>query len=93
VASELTVLALIIETLVVRHYGLATVFITPLAILLTEAAHGVAMAPYSLMQARLSAAPTHVRYRNQSAIQDPPPRLIFSGSAFREAMLDLHSGQ
>lgn len=53
VAGVLTVLALIIETLVVRHYGLATVFITPLAILLTEAAQGVAMAPYSLMQARL----------------------------------------
>jgi hypothetical protein len=36
VAGVLTALALIIETLVVRHYGLANVFITPLAILLTE---------------------------------------------------------
>jgi uncharacterized membrane protein YccC len=53
VVGVLTALALIIETLVVRHSGLANVFITPLAILLTESAQGVAMAPYPLMQARL----------------------------------------
>lgn len=53
VAAVLTALALVIETLVVRHYGLATAFITPLAILLAEAGQGTAMAPYGLMQARL----------------------------------------
>ncbi|MEJ8834979.1 FUSC family protein [Ramlibacter sp. AN1133] len=53
VACVLTVLTLVIETLVVRHYGLATVFITPLTILLAEAAQGPAMAPQRIMQARL----------------------------------------
>jgi len=45
-------LAFIIETLVVRHYGLATVFITPMAIFLAEAAslgHG---SPTALIEAR-----------------------------------------
>ena len=46
-------MTLVIETLVVRHYGLATVFITPLTILLAEAGQGLAMAPQRLMQARL----------------------------------------
>ena len=41
------------EILVVRHYGLAAVFITPLAILLVEAGQGSVMAPQQLMQARL----------------------------------------
>ncbi len=53
VAAVLTVLALVIETLVVRHYGLATIFITPLAILLAEAGQGFVAAPQQLMQARL----------------------------------------
>jgi hypothetical protein len=53
VAGVLTALALVIEILVVRHYGLATVFITPLAILLVEAGQGSVMAPQQLMQARL----------------------------------------
>lgn len=53
VAAVLTLLAFVIETLVVRHYGLATVFITPLTILLAEAGQGMAMAPQHLMQARL----------------------------------------
>jgi hypothetical protein len=35
------------------RYGLATVFITPLAILLVEAGQGSVMAPQQLMQARL----------------------------------------
>lgn len=46
------VLTFIVETMVVRHYGLATVFITPLTILLAEAAtlgHG---SVGDLMQAR-----------------------------------------
>jgi uncharacterized membrane protein YccC len=53
VAAVLTVLTLLIETLVVRHYGLATVFITPLTILLAEAGQGSFMAPQPLMEARL----------------------------------------
>jgi uncharacterized membrane protein YccC len=53
VAGVLTALTLVIETLVVRHYGLATVFITPLTILLAEAGQASAMAPQRLMQARL----------------------------------------
>jgi uncharacterized membrane protein YccC len=52
-AGVLTLLALVIEILVVRHYGLATVFITPLAILLVEAGQGSVMEPQQLMQARL----------------------------------------
>ena len=52
---SLTIMALtfIIESVVVRHYGIATVFITPLTILLAESTlldHGAAGA---LMQARL----------------------------------------
>lgn len=54
VAGMVTALALVIETLVVRHYGLATVFITPMAILLAEAAQGAAMDPQALMRARLA---------------------------------------
>lgn len=53
IAGVLTLLALVIEVLVVRHYGLATVFITPLAILLVEAGQGGVIAPQVLMQARL----------------------------------------
>ena len=53
VAAVVTALTLIIETLVVRHYGLATVFITPLTILLAEAAQRGGMAPQRIMQARL----------------------------------------
>jgi uncharacterized membrane protein YccC len=53
VAAVLTALTLVIETLVVRHYGLAAVFITPLTILLAEAGQTSRMAPQHLMQARL----------------------------------------
>jgi hypothetical protein len=54
VAGVLTMLTLVIETLVVRHYGLATVFITPLTILLAEVGQGSVMEPQRLMQARLA---------------------------------------
>lgn len=58
VATTITVLALLIETLVVRHYGLAVVFITPMAILLAEAAviagGSATMDPHILMIARLT---------------------------------------
>lgn len=53
VAALLTGLAFVIETLVVRHYGLAAVFITPLTILLAEAAHLGAGVPQGVLQARL----------------------------------------
>lgn len=53
IAGVLTLLTLVIETLVVRHYGLAAVFITPLTILLAEAGQSSAFEPARLMQARL----------------------------------------
>lgn len=53
VACLMTALAFVIELLVVRHYGLAMVFITPLTLLLAEAAH-LGQAPAGLLlQARL----------------------------------------
>lgn len=53
VALVMMLLAFVIETMVVRHYGFAVVFITPLTILLAEAAtlgHG---SPAGLIEARL----------------------------------------
>ncbi len=46
-------LAFVIEILVVRHYGLAVIFITPLTIFLAEATHLGQGAPNALLQARL----------------------------------------
>jgi uncharacterized membrane protein YccC len=45
-------LAFCIEMLVVRHYGLAVVFITPLTIFLAEAAHFGQGSPDAMLQAR-----------------------------------------
>jgi hypothetical protein len=53
VAIVLTVLTFVIETLAVRHYALAVVFITPLAILLAEGTHLASEGPQAVMQARL----------------------------------------
>ena len=53
IAWTITALAFLIETLVVRHYGLAVVFITPLSILLADAARLASATPHALMQARL----------------------------------------
>jgi len=53
VSLMMMVLAFVIEMLVVRHYGLAMIFVTPLTILLAEATqlgHGT---PAALLQARL----------------------------------------
>ncbi|MGB2902725.1 MAG: FUSC family protein [Candidatus Dechloromonas phosphoritropha] len=49
----LMLLAFITETLVVRHYGLAVIFITPLALLLAEATHLGHGSPDAMLQARL----------------------------------------
>jgi hypothetical protein len=46
-------LTFLVETLVVRHYGLAVVFITPLTIFLADAAHIGQGAPEAMLQARL----------------------------------------
>jgi uncharacterized membrane protein YccC len=46
-------LTFVVETLVVRHYGLAVVFITPLTIFLAEAARLGQGAPAGMLQARL----------------------------------------
>ena len=52
VALLMTVLTFLIETLVVRHYGLAVVFITPLTLLLAEASGIGSGSPAIMMQAR-----------------------------------------
>lgn len=52
VALLMTVLTFMIETLVVRHYGLAVVFITPLTLLLAEASGIGGGSPTILLQAR-----------------------------------------
>ena len=49
----LTTLSFIIEMLVVRHYGLAVIFITPLTILLAEAGASMQLPPDVIIQARL----------------------------------------
>jgi hypothetical protein len=53
VAGVVTALTVVIETLVVRHYGLAVVFITPLTILLAEAGQPSSVPVLRLMEARL----------------------------------------
>lgn len=45
-------LTFVIEVAVVRHYGFATIFITPLAILLGQAQAGVAVSPGAITLAR-----------------------------------------
>lgn len=53
IAAAVILLTFVIETIVVRHYGFAAVFITPLTILLAEA-NGLGMAgDATLMEARL----------------------------------------
>lgn len=52
IALVVIVLAFVIETMVVRHYGFATVFITPLTILLAEAATLGQDSPAPLIAAR-----------------------------------------
>lgn len=49
----LAVLQMVIEMLIVRNYMFATVFITPLTILLAEISHGMHTNPDTLMQMRL----------------------------------------
>lgn len=53
VALLLTALSFVIETLVVRNYGLAVVFITPLTILIAEAVDLTAGLPDGVLTARL----------------------------------------
>lgn len=53
VALLLTALSFVIETLVVRNYGLAVVFITPLTILIAEAVNLAAGLPDGVLTARL----------------------------------------
>lgn len=52
VALLVMLLSGVVETLVVRHYGMAAVFITPMAILLAEAAHLGQGSPAALIEAR-----------------------------------------
>ncbi len=53
ISLMMTVLVFIIETLVVRHYGLAVVFITPLTIFLADAASLGQGSPDAVVLARL----------------------------------------
>lgn len=53
ISLAMMLLAFVIETLVVRHYGLAAVFITPLTILLAEAGRLGHGSPEAILQARL----------------------------------------
>lgn len=52
ISVMMMVLAFIVETIVVRHYGFAAIFITPLTILLAEAATLGQSSPTVLIQAR-----------------------------------------
>lgn len=52
IAVIITALAFIIETAVVRHYGFAAIFITPLTLLLAEAGKVGLIDPGVLMEAR-----------------------------------------
>lgn len=52
-ACLMTALAFVIELLVVRHYGLAVVFITPMTLLLAEAAQLGSVPMEQLLRARL----------------------------------------
>ena len=52
VVAVMIALSVVIEVLVVRHYGLAVVFITPLTIFLAEATHLGQQSPLLTMQAR-----------------------------------------
>lgn len=53
VALVMTALTFTVESLVVRHYGLAVAFLTPYALLMAEAAQLAQRSPSVLMQARL----------------------------------------
>jgi hypothetical protein len=53
VALEITVLTFVVEAAVVRHYGFAALFFTPMSILIAEAPRLGAVQPATLMQARL----------------------------------------
>lgn len=52
IAVTITILAFIIETAVVRHYGFAAIFITPLTLLLADASKLGNINPATLVQAR-----------------------------------------
>jgi uncharacterized membrane protein YccC len=53
ISLMMMLLAFLIETLVVRHYGLAVIFITPLTIFLVEATQLGHDSPNTMLQARL----------------------------------------
>lgn len=53
IALLMMILAFIIESLVVRHYGLAAIFITPLTIFLAEATQLGHGSPNAMLEARL----------------------------------------
>jgi uncharacterized membrane protein YccC len=53
IAATLMVLTFLVESAIVRNYGFASIFTTPLALLLAEVSQMALGPPYDLMQARL----------------------------------------
>lgn len=53
ICISILILQFIIEILVVRHYGLAVIFITPMTLFLAEASHAMTTNPNNLLAARL----------------------------------------
>lgn len=52
ICLSIFVLQFIVEMLIVRHYGLAVIFMTPLTLLLAEAGHAMSLSPDVLIEAR-----------------------------------------
>jgi len=52
ICLSIFILQFIVEMLIVRHYGLAVIFMTPLTLLLAEAGHAMNISPDVLIEAR-----------------------------------------
>ena len=87
IALMVIALTIVIETLVVRHYGLATIFITPLTILLAEAAALGALDPRAVMQARFldTVLGCLVGFAGGLALHSPRFRAVLGGQLRRLA--------
>ncbi len=86
IAALVALLTLIVETTIVRHYGFAAMFITPLTILMAEAAHPEAAASV-LVLARLldTAVGCMLGVAGAAFIHRPGPRAIVSAAMLRLA--------
>jgi hypothetical protein len=52
ICISIFILQFIVEMLIVRHYGLAVIFMTPLTLLIAEAGHAMSLAPDVIIVAR-----------------------------------------